>query len=150
MDPDLPVRELVRETQNYRSAAFRTELLQHYPEPRDSLCRVEVRIECRQGLEQPLLRGIVYVDAACLPMFEHRVLLNEIIRDCVEVKDGIANCPLVLDSQHSHVDLLREVWCVVLAPDAPPEECLQSRPVVGKQPLDQGWFRVIHGYRDAS
>jgi hypothetical protein len=77
------------------------------------------------------------------------VLLNEIVSDRVEVKDGIAKRLLVLDSQHSYVDLLREVRCVVLAPDAPPEERLQSRPVLGKQPLDQGWFRVSHGHRDA-
>jgi hypothetical protein len=26
---------------------------------------------------------------------------------------------------------------------------LESRPVLGKQPLNQGWFRVSHGQRDA-
>ena len=86
---------------------------------------------------------------AGLPVLEHRVLLHEIVGDRVEVVHGIANRLLVADPQHPYVHLLRQVRCIGLAADAPPEERLQSRPVIGKQPLDQGWFRVSHGHGNA-
>jgi hypothetical protein len=71
------------EAQDHRSAAFGTELLQHYPEPGCPLRRIESRVECGQGLELLLRRGLVDVDAARLPTFEYRLLLNEIVRDRV-------------------------------------------------------------------
>jgi hypothetical protein len=150
VDANLPVRQIMGEAQNYRSAAFGTELLQHYPEPRGPLCSIQIRVECRQGLELLLRRGLIDVDVARLPMFEYRVLLHEIVRDRVEVEDRIADPFMVGDSQHPHVYLLRQVRGVGLAPDTPPEERLQRGPMLGKKPCYQGWFRVNNVHRDTS
>jgi hypothetical protein len=43
-----------------------------------------------------------------------------------EMEDGIANRLLVADPQHPHVHLLRQVRCIGLPPDAPPEERLPT------------------------
>ena len=75
--------------------------------------------------------------------------LHEIIGDRVEVVDRIADRLLVADAQHPYVHLLRQIRGIGLAPDAPLEKRLQGPPVLGKQPLDQGWFRVSHSHRDA-
>jgi len=63
--------------------------------------------------------------------------------------DRIADRLLVADAQHPYVHLLRQIRGIGLAPDAPLEKRLQGPPVLGKQPLDQGWFRVRHGHCDA-
>src|SRR2546425_3759809 len=76
VDGDLPVGEFVREAQDHRGAAFRTELLQHDPEPGDPLPRIEVPIERGQRLELLVRWSLVDVDAARLPTVEHRVLLH--------------------------------------------------------------------------
>ena len=149
VDGDLPVGEFVREAQDHRGAAFRTELLQHDPEPGDPLPRIEVPIERGQRLELLVRWSLVDVDAARLPTVEHRVLLHEIVGDRVEIVDRIADRLLVADAQHPYVHLLRQIRGIGLAPDAPLEKRLQGPPVLGKQPLDQGWFRVSHSHRDA-
>ena len=139
----------MREAQDHRGTAFRPELLQHDPEPRDPPPRIELPVELGQCLELLVRRSLVDVDAARLPTVEHRVLLHEIVGDRVEVVDRIADRLLVADAQHPYVHLLRQIRGIGLAPDAPPEERLQAPSVLGKQPLDQGWFRVSHGHRDA-
>ena len=139
----------MREAKDHRGAAFWTKLLQHNPKPRDPLRHVEVCVERGQRLELLLRRSLVDVDAAGLAVFKHRVLLHEIVGDRVEVVDRISNRLLVPDPQHPYIHLLCQVRYIGLAPDAPPEKRLQGGPVFGKQPLDQGWFRVSHGHRDA-
>src|SRR5580658_10217197 len=149
VDRDLPVGELMREAQDHRGAAFRTQLLQHDPEPCNPLQRIEVPVECGQRLELLVRRSLIDVDAARLPPIEHRVFLYEIVGHCVEVQHGIADRILVADAQHPYVHLLRQVRSIGLAPDPPPEERLQGTSVLGKQPLDQRWSRVSHGAADA-
>ena len=138
----------MREAQFYRGATFRTQLLQHDPEPGDPPARIEVPVELWQGFE-PLMRGsLVDVDAARLTTVEHRMLLHEIVGHRIEVVDGIADRLLVADPQHPHVHLLRQIRRIGLAPDAPQEERLQGGPVLGKQPLDQRWFRLSRSHGD--
>src|SRR3984957_10189495 len=88
---DRPVGEFMREAQLHRGAAFRSQLLQHDPEPRDTLCRIEVPVECGQRLEFLVRRSRADVDAARLPPIEHRVLLHQIVGHRVEIVDGIAD-----------------------------------------------------------
>ena len=90
----------MRETQDDSGTAFRTQLLQHYVEPRDTLSRIEFAVERGQHLELLLRRSLIDINAARVPTLEHRMLLHEIVRDCVEVVDGIANRLLVADAQH--------------------------------------------------
>ena len=97
----------MREAQLHRGAAFRTKLLQHDPEPRDPLCRIELPVECGQRLELRVRRSLVDVDAARLATVEHRVLLHQIVGHRVEIVDRIANRPLIADPQHPYVHLLR-------------------------------------------
>jgi hypothetical protein len=123
--------------------------MQDDPEPLGPPPRIKLPVEHRQRLELLLRWSLLDVDAHRLPVFERRVLLHEIVGDRVEVVDWIANPLLVADPQHPYVHLLRQVRCIDFAADAPPEEALQAPPVLGKQPLDQGWFRVSHGDRDA-
>src|SRR5437588_9081460 len=131
VDRNLPVGEFVREAQDHCGAAFRTELLQHDPEPRDPLRRIEVSVERGQRLEVLVRRSLVDVNATRLPTVEHRVLLHEIVGDRVEVVDRIADRFLVADAQHPYVHLLRQIRGIGLAADAPPEERLQGPPVLG-------------------
>src|SRR6266446_5258938 len=116
VDRDLPVGEFMREAQDYRGAAFRTELLQHDAEPRDPFRRIKVPVERGQRLELLVRRSLVDVNAARLPTIEHRMLLHEIIGHRVEVVDGIADRLLVADPQHPYEHLLRQVLCIGLAP----------------------------------
>lgn len=114
----------MRETQDHSGSALRTQLLQHDSEPRDPLSRIEFPVERGQRLELLLRRSLVDVNAARLPTLEHRMLLHEIVGDRVEVVHWIANRLLVADAQHPYVHLLRQVRCIGLAADAPPEERL--------------------------
>src|SRR4029077_4137738 len=124
VDCDLPVGQFMREAQDHSGTAFRTKLLQHDVEPRDPLLRIELAVERGQRLELLLRRSLVDVNAARLATLEHRMLLHEIVGDRVEVVGGIANRLLVADAQHPYIYLLRQVRCIGLAADAPPEERL--------------------------
>ena len=136
------------ESQDHRRATFWGELIQHGPKPRRPLRRVEIHVERGQRLELLLRRRLIDVDAGRLPAFQHCVLLHEIVRDRVEVVDRISNRILVFDPQHAQVNLLRQIRYIGLAPDAPPEERVQGCPVLGKQPLNQRWFRISYGHGD--
>jgi hypothetical protein len=76
------------------------------------------------------------------------VLLHEIVGHGIEVVDGIADRPLVADPEHPYVHLLRQIRCIGLGPDAPQKKRLQGSPMLGKQPLDQGWFWLSRGHGD--
>src|ERR1700722_10367905 len=75
---NLPEGQSLREAQLDRCAAFRTQLLEHHPEPRDPLPRIELPVEFRQRLELLMRRCLVDVDAACLAAVQHRVLLHQV------------------------------------------------------------------------
>jgi len=135
--------------QHHGGAGFRTQLLQHDPEPRDPPRNIEVPVERGQRFELLLRRSLVEVDAARLPPIEHRMFLYEIVGHRVEVQHRIADRILVADAQHPYVHLLRQVRSIGFAPDPSPEERLQGTSVLGKQPLDQRWSRLSHGAADA-
>jgi hypothetical protein len=63
--------------------------------------------------------------------------------------DGIADGLLVANAEHPYVHLLSQICRIGLASDAPPEERLQRAPMLGKQPLDQRWFRLSRGHGDS-
>jgi len=118
----------MREAQLHGGAAFRAKLLQHDPEPREPLRRIEIAIKCRQRLELLVCRRLVDVYAARLPLIEHRMLLHQIVGHRVEIVDRIADRRLIADPQHPHVHLLRQIRRIGLAADAPQEKRLQGRP----------------------
>jgi len=138
----------MRETQLHRGTAFRAQLLKHDSEPRDPLCRIKLPIECGQRLELLVCRSLVDVDAARSPTVEYRMFLHQIVGHRIEIVDGIADRPLIADPQHPHVHLLRQIRRIGLATDAPQEERLQSCPVVGKEPLNQGRFALSDSHGD--
>jgi hypothetical protein len=76
------------------------------------------------------------------------VLLHEIVGHGIEVVNRIADRLLVADPKHPYVHLLSQIRCIGLASDAPTKERLQRAPVLGKQPLDQGWFWLSRGHGD--
>jgi hypothetical protein len=82
------------------------------------------------------------------PTVEHRMLLHQIVGHRVEVADGIADRRLIADPQRPYIHLLRQIRCIGLSTDAPQEKRLQSPAVLGKQPLDQGWFRLSRSHGD--
>jgi len=139
----------MRETQCHRRLAFRTQLLQYDPEPRDAPRRIEVAVKRGQRFELLVRGDLVDVDAACPPPVEHCVLLHQVIGDRIDVEDRVADRLRVADPQHSQVHLLYQVLGVGSAADAPAEERLQGTAVLGKQALNQGRFPVSHGYPDA-
>jgi hypothetical protein len=55
-----------------------------------------------------------------------------------EVADGVPDRRLVADSQHPHVNLLRQVRCIGFAADSLSKKRLQRRPMRGEQPLHEG------------
>ena len=76
------------------------------------------------------------------------MFLYKIVGDRVEVEDGASHRILVAHAEHPQVYLLREVRCIGLAADTAPEERQQGAAVLGKQPLDQRWFRVRRRHRE--
>jgi hypothetical protein len=94
-------------------------------------------------------RRLIDVHTVRLSMFERRMLLHEIVGYRVEVVDGITDRRLVGDSQHPYVHLLRQVRRIGFAPDAPLEERLQRRPMLGEQPLHERGLRVSCRHGDA-
>jgi hypothetical protein len=138
----------MREPQLHCGAAFWAELLQHDPEPGYALACIEIPVELWQGLEPLLRRSLVDVDAARPSSVECRVLLHEVIGHGLEVVDGTTDRLLVADPKHPYVHLLSQIRCIGLASDAPPEEGLQRAAVLGKQPLDQRWFRLSRSHGD--
>ena len=139
----------MREAQRHRRLTFRTQLLQHDPEPRDATRGIEVAVERGQRFELLVRGNLVDVHAACPPPVEHCVLLHQVIGDRIDIKDGVADRFRVADPQHSQVHLLYQVLGIGSAADTPAEERLQGTAVLGEQALDQGRFPVSHGYRDA-
>ena len=62
VDADFAVRELMREPQDYRSAAFRTQLSQYHLEPSDPLLGVELPLQRGHRLGFELLTGASLVN----------------------------------------------------------------------------------------
>src|ERR1700722_18246676 len=85
MQCNFAVGEFLREAQLHRSAALRPQLPEHDAQPCSALRRVQVAVECGHRLEMGMGRSLVNVDAIREPSPEHRMLLDEIVGDRIEV-----------------------------------------------------------------
>jgi hypothetical protein len=126
MGRDLAVGQFMGESQDYRSAAFRTELPQYRLQLSDPLSRVELPLQCgrRLGFEVLARASVFKVPYASLSAVKRPVLLHEVVGNRVEVDSGIADARWVAHPQHAYVHLLCQVGGTRFAADAAPEERL--------------------------